>query len=182
MRVDYKVALIGQKFGKLTPIVCSGKCPRGNLVWTCKCDCGKETKVQTRHLKRGTTISCGCAIRKRGKENHNWKGYYDISKTYLTRLKIDARHRKIKFNLTEKYLWDLFIKQNKKCVYSGLELSFGERYLDRSKTASLDRIDSSKGYIEGNVQWVHRDVNFMKQDYSNNYFIDLITKIYNNLN
>jgi len=32
--------------------------------------------------------------------------------------------------------------------------------------ASLDRIDSTGGYTEGNVQWVHRTVNFMKQSLS----------------
>lgn len=42
----------------------------------------------------------------------------------------------------------------------------------------LDRIDSSKGYIEGNVQWVHKDVNMMKQNYSQKYFIEMCKKIY----
>ena len=40
-------------------------------------------------------------------------------------------------------------------------------------TASLDRIDSSKGYIEGNIQWVHKDINRMKGDSSDNDFIKL---------
>jgi len=34
------------------------------------------------------------------------------------------------------------------------------------QTASLDRIDSSKGYVLDNVQWVHKRVNFLKRDYS----------------
>jgi hypothetical protein len=32
-------------------------------------------------------------------------------------------------------------------------------------TASLDRIDNSKGYIVGNVWWVHKDINTMKMDF-----------------
>ena len=39
-------------------------------------------------------------------------------------------------------------------------------------TASLDRIDSSKGYIEGNVQWVHKRVNLMKGNMSTENFIE----------
>lgn len=39
-------------------------------------------------------------------------------------------------------------------------------------TASLDRIDSSKGYIEGNVQWVHKRINKMKLDDSDTEFIE----------
>lgn len=37
---------------------------------------------------------------------------------------------------------------------------------------SIDRIDSSVGYVEGNMQWVHKDVNRMKQEFSESYFIE----------
>ena len=47
-------------------------------------------------------------------------------------------------------------------------------------TASLDRIDSSKGYIEGNVQWVHKSVNIMKCDFSSDIFIGICNQISNN--
>ena len=40
-------------------------------------------------------------------------------------------------------------------------------------TASLDRIDSSKGYIKGNVQWVHKEFNKMKLDLLDKEFIDI---------
>jgi hypothetical protein len=39
-------------------------------------------------------------------------------------------------------------------------------------TASVDRIDSSKGYIKGNVQWVHKTINKMKWGYSQGEFIE----------
>lgn len=47
-------------------------------------------------------------------------------------------------------------------------------------TASLDRIDSTKGYVEENVQWVHKDVNFMKSNLTEQRFKELISKIYHN--
>ena len=40
-------------------------------------------------------------------------------------------------------------------------------------------IDSSKGYIKDNVQWVHKDVNFMKQSLPQEKFIDYCRKISN---
>ena len=46
-------------------------------------------------------------------------------------------------------------------------------------TASLDRIDNSKGYIKGNIRWVSRSINYMKNDMSDdmvNELIDLIVK------
>ena len=47
------------------------------------------------------------------------------------------------------------------------------------KDYSLDRIDSNNGYVEGNVQWVHKDVNMMKKDYNQEYFINICKLITN---
>lgn len=52
------------------------------------------------------------------------------------------------------YLWNLFIYQNKVCALTGDPLNIN--------TASLDRIDSKYGYIEGNVQWVTAQANKCK--------------------
>jgi len=54
---------------------------------------------------------------------------------------------------------------------SGLDISF------TGKTASLDRIDNEKGYVEGNVQWVHKDINNMKHTYPNDYFVNLCQQV-----
>ena len=40
-------------------------------------------------------------------------------------------------------------------------------------TASLDRIDNTKGYTQDNVQWVHKDINRIKSDLSQEYFLTL---------
>ncbi len=49
----------------------------------------------------------------------------------------------------------------------------------RKQTASLDRINSKKGYVKGNIQWVHKNVNFMKSSFSTTVFLNLVAKIYN---
>ena len=41
----------------------------------------------------------------------------------------------------------------------------------------IDRIDSSKGYVKGNVQWVHKNVNLMKGKFDQEYFIEMCKKI-----
>jgi hypothetical protein len=51
---------------------------------------------------------------------------------------------------------------------------------ERLTTASLDRIDSSKGYVIDNVQWLHRDINMMKQRFSQEYFINICKHIAEN--
>jgi hypothetical protein len=38
-------------------------------------------------------------------------------------------------------------------------------------------IDSYKGYIEGNIQWVDKHVNKMKNEFDQDYFIEICKKI-----
>lgn len=47
------------------------------------------------------------------------------------------------------------------------------------KAASLDRIDSKRGYTEGNVQWVHKSVNLAKNSLSEVEFIMLCHAVTN---
>ena len=148
----------------------------------CKCDCGKEKRVQAVHLKSGHTQSCGCAWYEFGKTRISWKGCGDMPSAHFKRILNGAKKRKIPFNINIKYVWDLYLKQNKKCALSGLPLDFSYgRNCHHKGTASLDRIDSTKGYVKNNVQWVHKDINWMKQDYSNDYFIQMCKLIVGNI-
>lgn len=154
----------------------------------CKCTyCGKENYIIWTKLRqyKGETGCKSCANRR----TQRWKGtgIGDLSGTYFTYLRKQAKNSKKEFNLTKEYLWDLFLKQESKCIFSGFPIILAKRlkertkYIDFSKmTASLDRIDSSKGYIPGNVQWVHKVVNIMKNTLSNNDFIFICKKISEN--
>jgi len=51
---------------------------------------------------------------------------------------------------------------------------------NKKRTAYLDRTDSSKGYVEGNVQLVHKDVNISKNKYELQYFINLCKDVSKN--
>lgn len=122
-------------------------------------------------LKANPIIS----YKERSGEKHNkWNGYGEISGRFWNCLEcrsIKSRRNKIvELNIKIEYAWDLFIKQNRKCIFSGIELVFGKN--NKDTTASLDRIDSSKGYIEGNVQWVHKIVNKMKNVLPDEEFIE----------
>lgn len=117
----------------------------------------------------------------RTKKLHSYrKGVGDITASFWHGVKHGAekRGRKIEFNITIEYAWELFLKQDRKCALSGIELKFHETgELRNCTTASLDRIDSSVGYIEGNVQWVHKNINTMKHDFKQEDFIEYCRKI-----
>lgn len=106
----------------------------------------------------------------------------DISGTYMTYLRSKASIRKLDFKVTKEDLWDLFLKQEKKCAISGVPLVISTtlkkssktgKSLDRTNhTASLDRIDNSKGYTVDNVQWVHKQVNLMRRQFELDNYIN----------
>jgi len=73
-------------------------------------------------------------------------------------------------------LYDLFLKQEGICAYTGRKLTLG---LD----ASLDHIIPKARYGTNemtNLHWVHQDVNFMKHDLLDAEFLQLIKEIYLN--
>lgn len=107
-----------------------------------------------------------------GEKNAFWKGYKDIpfhwfSKYFLRR----GTSRKRTGNITIQQIYDLWIKQNKRCNLSGLEIDFIKR--ENGVSASIDRIDSSKEYTIDNVQLVHKDINRMKNHFNQDYFISI---------
>lgn len=91
------------------------------------------------------------------------KKYKGVCLTYFKKLKYKAEKRKIAFNITLEMLGDLWEKQPI-CPYTGFSLiqyCYKER---KCFSASLDRIDSSKGYEEDNIQWVYKPINKMKSN------------------
>lgn len=176
---------IGKVFGKLTPIATEKDKNGYNSRYICKCDCGNTHSVAKTHLRSGRITHCGC-VRHEGAKHHQWTGVGEISSAFwydrvirsANGSKYGDRTRKSKeLTLTIQQAWDLFLKQDRKCALSGTKLQFPKRSKDESWTASLDRIDSSKGYIPGNVQWVHKDINIMKNKFDNDYFIHVCKQI-----
>lgn len=179
--------ITGAKYNFLTPIKPLYKYQR-EWVWLCKCDCGKDTNVRISKLKNNTTKSCGCLKSKNinnkvGSNHAGWMGYKDLSKSFYGRMKQTAEQRGIEFNVSIEYLHDLFVKQEGRCDYSGEEifLPVNVRQLrgeNNENIASLDRIDNSLGYIEGNLHWVCKRINYMKHTMQEDYFLGWVEKIY----
>lgn len=172
-----KLNLIGNRYDMLL-VVAYGKNKDNHDYWKCLCDCGRYNYVRTAKLrsKKNPTRSCGCL---RNKHAYNWKGVGEISSCYFRSVINNANARKLKFDITLEELWNLFLKQNRKCALTDIELTFTSNYRDMKKfqTASIDRIDSSKGYTIDNIQWVHKYVNVIKRDVPQDQFIDFCKKV-----
>ena len=174
----YKTPNEGDKFNRLTffkETVGTGQ----RKYWQCKFDCGKIKEFPYWGVFSGKTKSCGCYQKEITSHNH-WTGHGEISGKYWTEIKEGAKRRQLEFSLTIEEAWDLFIKQNKKCNLSGLDIEFSRMRNKFPQTASLDRIDNSKGYHANNVQWLHKHVNSMKHCFEEKYFIEICCKISEN--
>lgn len=96
-----------------------------------------------------------------------------------------ARNRKDKqtFSITLDELWKVGEKQQWRCALTGVPLEFtrgGSEWRGRvcnRRSCSLDRIDSSKGYVPGNIQLVTWEVNCIKTDMDNKEFIELCKQV-----
>ncbi len=147
--------------------------------WNFKCElCGSITSKRKTDVKRGKIKSCGCHKNK-GSNNGQWYGYEELNGRTVGHYKKGAKQRNIDFDVSIEYLWGVYIQQNKKCPYTNIDLILKPKSSDfrTPENASLDRIDSSKGYVEGNVQWVYKRVNNMKNDMTHDEFIELCTII-----
>ena len=99
----------------------------------------------------------------------------ELTKTEYTRFKRSAEKRNYVFEVSIEYLWNLFQEQKQICAITG-------DFIQSIKDASLDRIDSTKGYIEGNVQWVTQQANLSKHVMTMEQLYEFCRKVLNHAN
>ena len=159
--------LQGMQFGNLLVLEQIKISNSRHRYWRCLCKCETEIICTTSELNANRKVSCGCTARRYNKL------YKEIWSSLWSRIIWGAQDRKLEFTITIQEAWEHYEKQNRKCALSGLSIYFGDSFTKDETTASLDRIDSSKGYIPGNIQWVHKHINLMKSNYNQEYFIEL---------
>jgi hypothetical protein len=156
--------------------------------------CGRKfqryLKEYQRCKKRGFHVSCGrtCGAvlrnRKCSKGNlgnlnaGNRQDEYSPFRYYVS--KAFSRQRKNAYgvsDITVKYLKDLWEQQKGICPYThhlmDLPVNTQDHNIKGTPTrASLDRIDSSKGYVKGNVEFVCLAVNLAKCSFTKEQMIE----------
>jgi len=170
--------LTGKRFGRLTVLKFTKMNQHGRTCWLCLCDCGIEKEVWGECLGKYTK-SCGCY-----RDEIAFKGCGDISITFYKTTRRGAIERGLEFSITIEDIWELYLKQNRKCALSGQELRFIKGYTNKHRrniqNASVDRTNNNLGYTKENIQIVHKDINKMKQHFDNDYFIQTCKLICNN--
>lgn len=163
----------------------------------CK-NCNKDMEIKSkeynRQIKNGRSpdmFFCGlsCSSSYNNKNNplmiNNIKKLNTYPKTIKRNRKQSYRYfmanmlkRGLEIGVDTEYLESLWNEQDGKCALSGLDMEVRTRTLrphNNYLVASLDRIDSSKGYVVGNVQFVCYALNLAKQSGSDSDFRDFLT-------
>lgn len=107
-------------------------------------------------------------------KNPCWKGYNEIPYSWFSKY-FERKGKNKTGNITIIDVYNIWIKQNKKCALSSEDIDFIKT--NKGISASIDRIDSNGNYTIDNIQLVHKDVNLMKNSFEQNYFVELCKKI-----
>lgn len=189
-RKDY----IGKTIGYLTILEIF---PKGKTK--CQCTCGVTRLFNWGDIRRGKTKGCGCrrntselrALAKERaiqfqKEGILNRGYVkkDSKCPFKYILRMLNRPNRKPCNLEIEDLKKVWEESGGVCAYTKIKLilpigSANPNPVISYKMASIDRIDSSKGYIKGNIQYVSRNINYAKGILSHQEmldFVDLIKK------
>lgn len=152
-------------------VVGKSKTTKANqATWTVHCkQCDFDFDVpgwKIRHRQIGGCKNCG--------KHPNFRGYKELTGEYWARAKKNAKDRNLEFSITMEDAWNVYESQNRRCALTGIKIEILSKKANLPKqTASLDRIDSSLGYVPGNIQWVHKRVNKLKSDFPEAEFIEI---------
>jgi len=156
---------------------------RSKAKYLCeKCNC--ETVQRLEEVKRRGKLCKKCKLKENSINEYKYK---DIELTCANVLKSRMNKRYIKRGLTCTLTGSEILDLVKsKCHYCGGEFSNAFVYKQKNFEYifyynGIDRIDSSKGYIKGNVLTCCKTCNVSKMDMNYDKFIEHITKIYKNL-
>jgi hypothetical protein len=163
---------IGEVYGIWT-IVDKVTYNQDRVSWKCQCPNGHTRLFQPIQLQKvpgHPCFQCGKSPLSTRLENMAWHQVLEA-----------ARCRGFTVTIDKEYVIQLLEKQQYRCALSGVTIALAssvENYWVE-KTASLDRIDSTLGYCEGNVQWVHKTVNRAKVNSSDEDFIAMCRSVAN---
>ncbi len=176
--------IIGNRYGKLV-VLCkhANRDKFGRVQWLCQCDCGEKATIITANLRfrkdgKPKQGSCGC---------DQWALRVSPHSYVLRNYRQAAKRYGRAFELSEESFVRL-ISSN--CDYCGLKPShqFPPSHVLNNAThaafrwSGIDRIDSAKGYVEGNVVPCCKACNELKSDKSREEFLVRIEAIYRHQN
>lgn len=156
MSLSRIIDLTGQRFGFLRALELAGRDPkRGQVIWKCVCDCGREHFAKSSKLRYGSVRSCGCkhreligaATRKHGRSGTSefvvWSGM--LARCFNENQSRYHMYGGRGITVCERWRRD----------FAAFLADMGPR---PSPQHSIDRIDNDGNYEPSNCRWVTQEV------------------------
>lgn len=144
-------------------------------------DARRKRGLQKKGRKENTPEQNEISIENRKEWEKSWKKEYfeyKPQKRLIWAAKKRAKEKGLDFNITED---DIIIPE--KCPYLKTKFSYNApRGSDRRTVITLDRIDSSKGYIKGNIEVISHLANTMKSNATQEELINFAKTILEKFN
>lgn len=180
-----------EKFGRLTFVKkTETKHKDGTYFHLFKCDCGLDKLALFRNVRNGYTRSCGClasenaAARLFGKCPTNKRPEDERSLHWsMLELKNSAKTKKLELTLSLEDVKSIIFCN---CHYCNNPPS---RFIKHTRDVAwtkvpvngIDRMDNTKGYIQGNCLPCCSECNYFKSNMPYEKFIDLVKRISTNM-
>ena len=172
--------LTGKVFGELTVMsMLEDRNKGGKAQWDCVCSCGNKRVVNTSSLTSGRCTKCEECCSKEGYH----KTYKNREKALFINVynRLKQRHKKKGGSKDSIISFERFKElSSMPCVYCGVKYSrvIADRSSDTEiNLVGIDRIDSSKGYIEGNVVSCCGFCNRLKMEYAAHGFYAWLKRV-----
>ena len=164
--------------------------------------CGKSFLKELREIKRKNKkgnfnffCSLSCSVSKQNYDSprsgninnliKKKKDQYTPFRWYLLRSKARNKIKNYGCDITVEYLQELWSEQRGICPFTKWQLilpsgTHKSWEINSPFNASLDRIDSSKGYIKGNVRFISVMANYAKNIFTDEQLIEFCKAVANN--
>jgi hypothetical protein len=138
----------------------------------CECVCGNKETKPVYQLKASRSKKC--------EKCYVLNEKIPVFKLMWSIILKNAKKRDLPVEVTIQDIIKLIEDQKYICALSGETLEIAEtttQHYAGKTSASLDRKDSKLGYIPGNIQWVRKQVNMLKNNYTDDQFIKMCIEV-----
>lgn len=137
-----KIEMIGKKFSNLTVVSEGDRGKKGDILWNCKCECGRVKQINGHSLRKGLSKSCGCLKMKAN----------GLSTHPIYRVWVRMKERCLSPN-NKKYK-DYGGRGIKICQrWMSFKNFYEDMFQSYRRGLSLDRMDNDGDYNRVNCRW-----------------------------